>query len=159
LKNKANIGTNVHEAIQMNTLGLPIPELNEREKKYFNSYIRWEEEKQPIYHSQEQRLYDESKMVTGQIDGVFSIPGEQDKYIIDFKTSSAPSHRAWAIQLGWYYLLAKTNSIDVERKAFMLQLKDSGAPAKLHEYEISDLLLDICHKLYEVYVYFYPLNT
>lgn len=157
LDNKAVIGTNVHEAIQMHSLGLPIPELNEREKKYFESYLKWEEKNEPTYHSQEIRLYDDYKGLTGQLDGIFSTPGIEDRHIIDFKTTSLATPRNWSIQLGWYYLLAKENKMETSTKAFILQLKDTGSPAKLHEFEITPDLIQFCHSIYQAYIYFNPI--
>lgn len=148
---KAQIGTNVHEAINCHIIGLPVPELTDRERNYFESYLRWEDLEKPIYSLTEERFYNEDLMLTGQIDGII------DGMIIDFKTSSIALHKQWAIQLGWYYKLAEYNSIDVIPRAFMLQLKEK-APAKKHEYEITEELIGICESLYNIYVYFNPIK-
>jgi len=159
LQAKAEIGTNVHEAIVNSNLGLPLCPLTEREHKYLDSYLKWEELMEPTFLSSEQRLYDEDLMMTGQVDAIVSFPGRQEGRIIDFKTSLNANESSWCIQLGWYYLLCKKNSIQVNRNAFIVQLKDTGAPAKSYPFEITDSLIGLCHKLYDVYVHFNPVKN
>jgi len=154
LDNKAEIGTNVHSAINSHILGLPVPHMTEREQGYFESYLRWEAERNPVYAMTEERFYDDELMLTGQVDGIVSIQGLPGAYIIDFKTSAAPRPKDWPIQIGWYYLLAVHNGHNVSRNGYMLQLKDTGGKAKEYVYEIDGELIDTCMAIYNAYNYF-----
>ena len=155
---KADIGTNVHEAINMHALGLPLPKLTEREQKYFESYLKWEEAEEPTFLCAEQRYYDDEAMVTGQIDAIVSFPGRTQGRILDFKTSFKPSPLHWPIQLGWYYQLAKKNGAKVTETGMMLQLKDNGSPAKPYTYDITPELIKNCWAIYHSYIYFNPIK-
>lgn len=158
LYTKAEIGTNVHEAINMHALGLPLPALTEREQRYFESYLKWEEGDEPTFECAEQRFYHDEFHVTGQIDAIVTFPGRSMGRILDFKTSAKPLPLHWPIQLGWYYMLACKNKLNVSDTAHILQLKDNGSPAKLHTYIIDTRILDICHCIYESYIYFNPIK-
>ncbi len=158
LDNKAEIGTNVHEAINMHVLGLPLPIMTEREHKYFDSYLKWEEGHEPTFLCTEQRYYDDDLMLTGQVDAIVSFPGRSQGRILDFKTSSKESPLHWPIQAGWYRLLAMKNSLEVSDTTHMLQLRDNGSPAKLYTYVITAQIESICRSIYESYVYFNPIK-
>jgi hypothetical protein len=145
---KAIIGTNVHEAINAHISGFPIQDLEPREKLYYESYLRWEEKHEPSYALTEQRYYNEGLMLTGQIDAILS-----DGTIIDYKTSSIVLHKHWAVQLGWYYLLAQHNGIEVNPRAFMLQLRENKEAVE-HVYDITPELIHICKATYDAYMFF-----
>lgn len=153
---KAEIGTNVHEAIEADIHGLKIFNLTDREEKYFNSYKKWREITNPKFLMTEERLYDDSRMLTGQVDCMISFPDQQDRILVDFKTSATAMESQWAIQIGWYYLLAKMNGYNPSPRAFMLQLKDSGSPAKAFEFDITEKLIKLCYSAYDLYVHFNP---
>ena len=97
LENKARIGTNVHEAIANYSIGFPVAELDEREEQYFKCYQRWHDKEAPLYDYMEQRYYDDDLMVTGQVDAVVKLKDYEGLHIMDFKTSSLPSHNTWHI--------------------------------------------------------------
>tara|TARA_R110000868_G_scaffold396050_1_gene668085 strand:- start:1003 stop:1596 length:594 start_codon:yes stop_codon:yes gene_type:complete len=156
LEAKAEIGTNVHDAIAMHAMGLPIPILTERESRYFDSYLKWEEYENPTYICTEQRYYDEDLMLTGQVDAIVSFPGRPEGRILDFKTSSKALPLHWPIQLGWYYMLCLKNNVHISETAMMLQLKDNGSPAKSYVYPLTHGILGVCKSLYESYIYFNP---
>lgn len=158
LDTKAEIGTNVHESINMHALGLPLPKLTEREQRYFDSYLKWEETEEPTFECAEQRYYDKDSMVTGQIDAIVTFPGRAMGRILDFKTSAKEAPLHWPIQLGWYWILAQKNGVKVSDTAHILQLKDNGSPAKLYAYIIGNDVLKTCHSIYESYIYFNPIN-
>ena len=155
---KAEIGTNVHEAISCHSIGLPIPILTDREQKYFESYLKWEELNEPTFLCTEQRYYLDDLMLTGQIDAIVSFPGREEGRIIDFKCSANASEMHWQIQLGWYYILATKSGIGVNRNTFVIQLKDTGAPAKSYPFEITNEVIRICHAVYSSYTHFNPIK-
>ena len=156
---KGVIGTNVHESIHNHSIGLPTIKLTDREEKYFDSYKKWEETTQPVFLMSEQRLYDEPLMLTGQVDCMISFPSDKQRILVDFKTSAKAMEAHWAIQIGWYYLLAKKNGYNPSTKAFMLQLKDTGGPAKAYPFEITDKLIGLCYSAYNLYVHFNPIKN
>lgn len=151
---KAEIGTNVHEAINMSILGLPLPVMTDREQKYFDSYLKWEESEEPEFLCTEQRYYDDDLMVTGQIDAVVKLPGRSQGRVLDFKTSSKASPLHWHIQIAWYHWLAFKNGLKTDDTACMLQLKDNGSPAKAHNFIIDSKTMEICFSLHQSYTYF-----
>ena len=156
LEAKAQIGTNVHEAIENHSVGLSIPNLTPREAKYFDSYLKWAEHEEPMYLCNEERYYDEDLKVTGQIDCIVAFPGRHIGRILDFKTSAKESPLHWPVQATWYYMLCKKNKKDVSDTTHMLQLKDNGSPAKLYTYIATQEMQDLCMSLYDAYVYFNP---
>ena len=154
LQEKAIIGTNVHEAIVADSLGLPTKELTTREQKYFESYQKWNEMFKPEYCLREERLYDEELMLTGQLDAIVQFSANDAPTIIDYKCTASMSKKHWSIQLGWYYLLARKNRIPVKRKAFCVQLNDKDKAPKIFECEIENGLLDVCKAVYDSYIFF-----
>lgn len=156
---KAEIGTNVHEAINMHVLGLPLPRMTDREQKYFDSYLKWEEAEEPTFLCSEQRYYDDDIMVTGQVDAIVSFPGRNQGRILDFKTSSKASPLHWHLQLGWYSWLAKKNGLKVDETACMLQLRDNGTPAKAHNFIIDGKITELCLELHHIYTHFNPIKN
>lgn len=154
LEEKAQIGTNVHEAIATHSLGIPTKDLTERENKYFSSYHKWNEKEKPEFFLREERFYDEELMLTGQIDAIVQFPEENVPTIVDFKCTASASKKHWSIQLGWYYLLARKNGIPVQRKAFCVQLNDKDKEPKIFTCLIENALLDICKALYQSYIFF-----
>lgn len=154
LEAKAQIGTNVHEAIENYSVGLPEPKLTVREAKYYDSYLKWAEYEEPMYLCNEERYYDEDLKVTGQVDCIVTFPGRHTGRILDFKTSAKESPLHWPLQACWYYMLCKKNKKDVSETTHMLQLKDNGSPAKLYTYTATPELQKLCLSLYDAYTYF-----
>ena len=144
LEAKALIGTNVHEAINLFTMGLPYQGLTEREEKYLDSYKRWEEKTCPTFLMAERRLDCEDLKLTGQIDAIIKLPGQDKGMVVDFKCSANPSPLHWPIQIGWYDILCAQNGIETNCKGMILQLNDKGKSAKEYIYQIDTTSIKNC---------------
>ena len=143
----ADRGTRVHELIydKMNMIvineeqyyfcGKNLAKRKEDEKEsYFDSFLKfWEPYDSAPIIQQEQRLYDDHHMTTGQIDLVFMMDGK--KTLIDWKTSRDVCEH-WLLQASGYSLLLWANGIvkdPVERYLFVKLDKD-GKPPIVTEY-------------------------
>jgi hypothetical protein len=97
---------------------------------------------------QEERLYDEDLMTTGQPDLVAVIDGE--RVLIDWKaTSQVGAH--WEIQAAGYYELLRANGWTLNRMIFVKLDKDGEAPIVKTYHPNLDLLM----KAYELYKKFF----
>jgi len=164
LKNKAQIGTDVHSAIEASTRGDWFPLEEERRIAYFGSYGMWSGTKTYNYVHTELELTDPDLCLIGHVDAVI----EDDMkvaYLLDFKTSAKESVtpeglNIWNMQAHMYYHLLKVNGIHVKPEFMFLQLKtnkknDDYLPAKpkLYTYAYDQAVMDRC--LEEVHKYWY----
>src|SRR5271157_1296805 len=70
LERKAQLGTNVHNAIANYYNGVPSVLTDEEGGKYYASFLLWNAERKASPIHIEKRLYDEETMLTGCIDAV-----------------------------------------------------------------------------------------
>ena len=157
LQRKADLGSSVHAAIAAHckneSLGWLDAPKNEREERYFESYLKWEKEMKLNPISTEKRFYNEAMKLTGRID-MFGSFGEDDKcYLIDFKCTVSPDPVKWPIQGALYHLLTRTELIDVEKTALFVQLDPKGDLPKVHQYIITDTLMTAAISWYNVYIF------
>lgn len=143
LSNKANIGTNVHEAIEWHLQGFE-KILNEREQKYFMSFCKWYDSARPIFVKNEQRFYCDKMMITGCVDGIIKFPGSDDMMIIDFKTSATESPKMWPLQATFYHYLATLDGMKLSDRLIFLKLHWKGEIAEVFEYKFTPYLLQVC---------------
>ncbi len=157
LKDKANIGTEVHHNIHMDYLDIPAHfEMHSvrrpfdgqfireeaRGEGYFNSYLTWKEGKDPVYSIMEKRFYDDELMITGQVDAL--LVTESGLRLIDFKCSYSPDNEIWPMQAHFYYYLLKQNGIDVEPVFSFMQLKKDGKKPTIYDYTLDQNILSRC---------------
>lgn len=157
LKDKADIGTEVHHNIHMDYLGVPAvfgmhsvrrpfdgQFIREecRGEGYFNSYLKWLGDREISYELMEERFYCNDLMITGQIDALMIT--DNGLQLIDFKCSYAPDHEIWSMQAHYYYYLLKTNGIDVRPGFLFMQLKKDGKNPTIHEYLLDKNILSRC---------------
>ena len=119
LERKADIGTAVHKAIEMNHLGL-CPVLGGRVTGYFNSFLAWQQLTGFRLVESERRLYCEELKITGQADAVAQCPDSGQKFLIDFKTSATPVLDYWELQGAFYKYLLK----EYKRSLMLTSLMD-----------------------------------
>lgn len=143
LENKANIGTNVHTAIEAHLDGFTVP-LEEREQLYFDSFRKWQESSQVEVVEKEDRYYDDELMITGKIDALVKFPGSEDLILLDFKTSAQESPKMWPLQAVMYYYLLKKNGKKISDRLLFLKLDRYGNKAKLFEYQYTEDLFKVC---------------
>ncbi len=116
LKNKQEIGTNVHRAIVDHTIG-DFPMLQtERACAYFGSYELWKKKENPKFLMQVPRLYDDEFMITGEIDGLIEMSKHRLPVLIDWKCSASANEDIWEMQAHFYWYLLKQNRIDVSKE-------------------------------------------
>jgi hypothetical protein len=118
LEAKADIGTNVHEAINNDLTGNPQIELSNREQAYFDSYKML---KKPECFSTENRYYDDALIITGQIDVVARF--NEGLCLIDWKTSAKANHEIWKMQAHFYWYLLKQNGVDISDVMYFVNLR------------------------------------
>jgi hypothetical protein len=152
LQAKAQLGTNVHEAIGDYAKGdFPILE-SEKAIGYFRSYERWHTKTQPVYHRMEQRFFCDKLMITGQIDAVVSTQDRQHM-LIDFKTSYKANEEIWSLQAHFYWYLCHVNSIELHKEMQWINLQRSGGHPKIYMFEFNEFQLmrciDLANKFWE----------
>jgi hypothetical protein len=81
----ANLGSALHRAIECQTLGLPMPEMDEPCTAMVAQYNDWAERYRPTWELSEATVYSPSVGYAGTTDGVMVIDGK--RYIVDLKTT------------------------------------------------------------------------
>lgn len=110
---------------------LPIKRWEKRGKPYFESYLQWKEKEKPVYLMQENRLFCDELMITGQFDAI--IKTDAEPMLIDYKCSAQADTDIWEMQAHFYYYLLKTNGIDIGMQFQWLQLDKNGKyPCVVH---------------------------
>ena len=129
LEAKAEIGTNVHNAIVQDATG-QFPELNsDREAAYFESYRIWKEKHKPCYSMMESRFNCDNLMITGQIDALLKPESDTElPILIDYKTSAIPNVKIWTMQAHFYWYLLSENSIPAADIMFWINLRHKKIP-------------------------------
>jgi hypothetical protein len=143
LDNKANIGNNVHKAIEAHLDGFSVP-LGEREQLYFDSFRAWYDKSGCEVVEKEERYYDDELMITGKIDALVKFPNNDELILLDFKTSAQESPKIWPLQATMYYYLLKKNGKTVSDRLLFLKLDRYGKKAKLFEYKFIPELFNVC---------------
>lgn len=136
LNKKCEIGTSVHEAIELYLKGID-PIISEDCEPYLESFMQWHQKNPIVPQKQEVRFFNQCLKLTGQVD--MMVNGQ----IYDFKTSSSVSRKSWAIQAALYYKLAFDAGLDVDKTVIFLHLKKDGKEAKPIEFVITDALLEV----------------
>lgn len=166
LREKAELGTEVHHNIAEDKNGgfpmfdkWPIrhaisgnimldDEGNERwEKKgigYFKSFCEWDKAYTPKFGIMEQRFNDDALMITGQLDALVNMPGEETPTLIDFKCSYKPDLEIWSMQAHFYWYLLKQNNIDVQDKFIWIQLKKDGKKPSAFTFNFDERVMARC---------------
>lgn len=159
LDRKADIGTSAHQAIADDLAGLP-PTPRHAALPYYLSWCAWQQEAQPVYELSEQRLFDDQLMITGQLDGLVSLPIDYvhkalvkakletrlqlntnsqkliEHVLIDYKTRTSENKITWPLQANLYAHLLICNGQPVQDFAIFLRLKKNGGLPILSFYEI-----------------------
>jgi hypothetical protein len=148
LERKAAIGTRVHAAItEYIMLGIGEESLEDSDIGYFNSWKNWYHCKHvptvnPDLHMDikysETRLYDDKKMLTGCIDGIWCSAGDHN-VLVDWKTSFKENPLVWPLQAALYQSLIYANQLcDIEDMVCFLKLDKNGGDAEEIHYCITE---------------------
>ena len=143
LENKAALGTRVHDAIKNVHSGIYTP-LDDAANGYFESFLKWQKETKIEIVSSEERFYCDKLMITGQVDALAAIPGEEKFVLIDFKTSAQESPKMWPLQGGFYYYLASLSGKTLSTRILFVKLDKMGNLPSIYEYEFTKSLWNVC---------------
>lgn len=150
LDNKAEIGTCVHDAIKNHIDGVFTP-LNGVSESYFDSYLAWEKAANFKLVNREERYYCDKLMITGQVDAIITLPGDELPCIVDFKTSANESPKIWPLQASFYHYLAEESGLKLSNRMLFIQLSKKGFIPKVYEYTFSKDFWNVCMSAWTCY--------
>lgn len=159
LKNKTDIGKNVHEAIVQDSVGdFPLID-TERGSAFFGSYLIWKKKTNPVYRMQVPRLYCNELMITGEIDALID-NGHGDPILVDWKCSAESNEEIWSMQAHFYWYLLKVNNVSVSNTMRWVNLRErkikekgslgenvlryAASAPKIHEFNFDENILSRC---------------
>lgn len=168
LEAKQIVGTNVHAAIESIVKGESPIVNNAKEWGYVKSFMHWRDQANPSFITTEQRYYDDSKMITGQIDAIVKLHGIEEGVLVDYKTSAQENSKVWPYQAHLYhYLLSQNNICNLSHKFIFLRLRPAKLltpweveeelqhwqyfPPFVHEYNYSQSSMDYALSLVDFY--------
>jgi len=146
LARKCQIGTNVHSAIN-DVLHEKFPSIIEG-IGYLLSFQKWWDRVKPTLVESETRYFREDKMITGQIDVLIKLPGQEDIILMDFKTSAQESP-TWIMQGHLYRYLVIQKHHTISNRFLFLKLDKNGDMPKLFEYKFDLNIHAKCMKAIE----------
>ncbi len=151
LEHKAEIGTNVHEAIKAHQQGYSFP--LEEGRGYFDSFYKWyfDTSFETIYFGT--RFYCERLFITGEVDSIIRFPHSKKLVLIDFKTSASQDELFWQLQGQFYHYLCTQAEIELDDKFMFIQLDKEGKMPKVHTFKSSSSLMNVCMSAYICYKY------
>lgn len=152
LSNKANIGSNVHAAIDAHVKGDFYP-ISDVEMGYYESYLAWAEKVNLKPIETELRLYCDAMKITGCVDMIAQIQGRNDWLLIDFKTTVNEDAKKWPLQAALYSLLLSQNRFGWAKNALFVQLDKRGEIPNVYEYEITNELQTAALSAYNLHKY------
>lgn len=133
LKNKANLGSHVHDAIAADIRGEVFP-LTDEEECYFQSYVKWRKEVNLEPVISEKRLNHDLLKITGRPDMLAYISSSFK--LLDFKCTMNEDKKKWKMQAAFYLLLCEYNEIVVDQLPLFIKLDKEGGFPKVYEYDI-----------------------
>ena len=116
LAKAADRGTRVHKYCELYTQNLVIEKVDDDCIPYVNSFINWFDAMIEEVWVSEMRLSCSKYRITGKLDMVATIKGDQTESLIDLKTPQQAS-LSWQLQTAAYrYLLRASEGIDISRR-------------------------------------------
>lgn len=153
LANKASIGTMVHEEIEAFEKTIQREPLPQSAQGFFDSYKKWRKSFPYPFIHQETRLYDEDLKITGQFDAIVDIPESKTKHLIDFKCTAQADHKIWPLQAAFYWLLSKSNGIQLSPVCYFIKLDKEGFMPTVLTYHIDSTRISTAMAAYQTYKY------
>ena len=150
LNRKAALGTRVHEAIENEIKG-DMPVVGLQEEGYFKSFDKWRAIVEPRFIETEKRYYCGEKMLSGCIDAIAKLEGEEKGVLIDFKTSAQESPVTWPMQAHLYKYLVNRAGIEVADRFLFLKLGKYGEMPTVYQYKFDNNLFNKCMQAIESY--------
>lgn len=133
LRRAADKGTSVHDSIE-NFVKFGIEDVDPEFRAYFDAFLQWWMEFQPILVGSEIRIYHIILRYGGTIDLLVYIDGKL--ILIDVKTTYTVSDMSCGVQLEAYAKALESHGIKVDEKQ-ILHLKRDGK-YKVHHYPTND---------------------
>ena len=153
LKNKAKLGSLVHEAISAYEDHLSLP-LDEKADGYYQSFLKWREKVDCEFVASELRLYCDKLKITGAVDAIVKFPGDDSLIIIDYKTSAVASPKRWELQGVFYHYLAFVNGFKVSSRFIFLKLDKKGEYPEMFSYTRSTGLMNVAMSALNTFRFF-----
>ena len=150
LQRKAEIGTQVHEAIS-DDINMRFPVVSPSSQGYLDSYLKWRHETNPIFLQSESRYFDDTKMLTGCIDALAILQGSSEPVLVDFKTSAQESREVWPMQAHLYDYLLRCNGIDPDTRFLFVKLNKWGDLPIVFEYKFQKNIMAKCMEAIDLY--------
>jgi hypothetical protein len=134
LANAAYRGERVHKYCENHALGLFLVDVDEDCKNYVHEFQKWFDKNVEKVHQIETRCNSSDIKLSGKLDLIATIRGDDFPSLIDIKTP-ATSSVSWRLQTAAYKLLAATElKIDCQRRLCVL-LPKVREGVKIAEYE------------------------
>ena len=143
LNRKAALGTRIHDAIHQEIKG-ELPVVRVEEQGYIHSFYKWRAALEPTFIESEVRYYCDTKMITGCIDALIKLKGEEKAILIDFKTSVQESPVVWPLQGHFYHYLVSKNLHQLSPRILFIKLDRWGALPKVFSYTFDTNLMNRC---------------
>ena len=122
LNKAADRGTAVHNAIETYTL-YGIEDIDPEFRGYFDAYVKWYEDYDPICLANECKVYHKILRYAGTADMPVIINGQL--ILVDFKTSASVNKMLTGVQLEAYSKAYESHGFSFDGKA-ILHLKNNG---------------------------------
>jgi len=126
-------GTKVHGYCALYAETNYFPEPDEAIRGYLTSFQQWFDGMVDEVVLVEWRGYSEALRLTGAVDLIAKLRGDDCLTIIDYKTSQAIS-KSWALQTAAYKFLVEENTELKIGRRIALQISKDGKPPKVTEY-------------------------
>jgi hypothetical protein len=146
-------GTDVHKLCAAQAQGFLVSACPEIYQGYLDSFSQWANENIDSIILCEHRRFCRRYMITGEVDFVVKMKGEETLTLIDIKTSAA-RYSSWDLQMGGYnYLLKETfPALEIE-KALLIRLKKDGGKPIVNRVSDLDAAEDVFFHAFECYNY------
>jgi hypothetical protein len=150
LERKAALGTRIHEAINQEIKG-ELPVVLREEQGYFKSFELWRSALKPTFVTTEERIYCNQKMLTGCIDGLIKLQGEEECVLVDWKTSACESPITWPMQAHLYFYLIIASGRDIAKRFLFIKLDRHGRLPKVFTYNFDPMIFSKCLQAVEAF--------
>lgn len=152
LENKAVIGKLVHDFISEEIQGnFPVLSAFGKEVGYIKSFQRWKQTADVEFTASEVRYCCDKMRLTGCIDALAKLEGEEEAVLVDFKTSAQESPITWPMQAHLYYYLLKQAAVKVANRFLFVKLNRYGRLPTVFQYKFDSNLESRCLELVKEY--------
>lgn len=151
LANAADRGSRVHDYCEAHAKHLFVFDVDKDCKPYFESFKRWFDETVEEVAVVEERFYSDTYRITGKVDLICRLKGDECFSIVDYKTPASVS-LTWDLQSAAYRLLT-ADRVPTERRLILMLPKD-GSDAKVIEFTNHEQAQELYLNALKLYRYF-----